>query len=559
MKKLISTILALALMATLPVGALAEPQSATASAMGFGGMIDVTVTMDNGVITAVEAVGSKESQGIGSIAVETLPGKMVEANSIAVDVVTGATVSSTAILTAAQAAVNKINGVAAEEKKMTPGTYTSEAKGFYSDIRAIVTVSEDAIEDVVIENTTVYENTSTNTAKDGIASETFNDGTLGFGSVANVELPKRIVEAQTVACDAITGATASTAAIRKAVTDCLHQAGASDRFFAAPAPVEKTEKTLTTDVLVVGSGIAGFGAATSALEAGADVIMLEKLSIYGGTSISSGAAMMACAGPDNPDTTVKDLADFWQMRAEGHGNYDQFTFVAEHSGENIQYLMDLGVKFKLGSVPASDIDRSYRPVSGMGYTVMTTLKKHFDDLGGQLFLETRATDLITDEAGNVIGVTAEGKDAIYTIYAKGGVVLATGGFEHDQSMVEKYAPHYAKNRSFGGNAGDDGDAIIMCEKVGADFAFPGYGMDDSGYAVVVVDPIIKNGGGVQYIGYTTVKLTLECPVSGDPTKYLFRQACILKMRKAIERVKRNDLFHTSLLLFRGRFANDYSG
>ena len=65
----------------------------------------------------------------------------------------------------------------------------------------------------------------------------------------------------------------------------------------------------------------------------------------------------------------------------------------------------------------------------MGYTDMTTLKKHFVELGGQLFLETRATNLITDEAGNAIGATAEGKDAIYTIYAKGGVVLATGGFE----------------------------------------------------------------------------------------------------------------------------------
>ena len=389
---------------------------------------------------------------------------------------------------------------------MTPGTYTSEAKGFYSDIRAIVTVSEDAIENIVIENTTVYENTSTNTAKDGIASETFNDGTLGFGSVANVEMPKRIVDAQTVACDGISGATASTAAIRKAVTDCLHQAGADDRFFAAPAAVEKTDKTITTDVLVVGSGMAGFGAATAALEAGANVLMLEKLSIYGGTSISSGAAMMACAGPDNPDTTVKDLADFWQMRAEGKGNYDQFTFVAERSGANIEYLMNLGVKFKLGSVPASDIDRSYRPVSGMGYTVINALKDHFDELGGELLLETRATDLITDENGKVIGAVAEGKDATYTIYAKGGVVLATGGFEHDQAMVEKYAPHYAKNRSFGGNAGDDGDAILMCEKVGADFAFPGYGMDDSGYAVVVVDPIIKNGGGVQYIGYTTIEV-----------------------------------------------------
>ena len=58
MKKLLSTLLALAMMATLPADAMAEPQSVTVSAMGFGGMIEVTVTMDNGVITAVEAVGS---------------------------------------------------------------------------------------------------------------------------------------------------------------------------------------------------------------------------------------------------------------------------------------------------------------------------------------------------------------------------------------------------------------------------------------------------------------------------------------------------------------------
>ncbi len=506
MKKLVSVITLAILIAMVPLAATAQGQTATAQAMGFGGMIEVAVTMENGVITQVQATGDNESYGIGSVAVETLPGKMVQENTPQVDIVAGATVSSTAIITAAQTAVNQLTGVVADESKMIPGTYTSEAKGFYSDIRAIVTVDEESILDVVIENTAVYENTSTNTAKDGIATEVFNDGTLGFGSVANVEMPKRILEYQTVACDGISGATASTAAIRKAVTDCLNQAGAGAQFFAPPAPVEKTEKTLTTDVLVVGSGIAGFGAATAALEAGADVLMLEKLSIYGGTSISSGAAMMACAGPENPDTTAKDLADFWQMRAEGKGNYDQFMFVAENSGANIQYLMDLGVEFELGSVPASDIDRSYRPVAGMGYTVMTTLKDHFDKLGGELLLETRATELIADESGNVIGAIAQGKDATYTIYAEGGVVLATGGFEHNQAMVEKYAPYYAKNRSFGGNAGDDGDAIVMCEKVGADFAFPGYGMDDSGYAVVVVDPIIKNGGGIQYLGYTTIQV-----------------------------------------------------
>jgi len=494
-----------AMMLIAPMAA-AEGKTGQASSMGFGGVVEVTLTVDEGKIVDVKAVGEKETQGIGSVALETLPGKMIEANSIEVDGVAGATVSSTAILTAAKGALDQIGGVSEAETKMKPGTYSSEAKGFYSDIRADVTVSEDEILSVEVNNTAVFENTSTNTAKDGIATENFNDGTLGFGSVANVEFPKRIVESQSVACDGISGATASTAAIRKAVTEALMQAGAPAKFFAVPERPEKTDETLTTDVLVVGSGIAGFGAATAALESGADVLMIEKLSIYGGTTISSGAAMMAAAGPDNPETTAKDLADFWQMRAEGKGNYDQWLFVAEKSGESIQYLMDMGIEFKLGSVPASDIDRSYRPKAGMAYTVMTTLKKYFDEKGGELLLETKATELLTNEKGEVIGVVAEGKDKNYKIYATGGVVLATGGFEHDQEMVEKYAPHYAKNRSFGGNAGDDGDAIKLCQQVGADFAFPGYGMDDSGYAVVVVDPIIKNGGGVQYIGYTTVQV-----------------------------------------------------
>ncbi len=508
MKKMMALLLA-GLMLCMALPTLAEEKTATASAMGFGGMVEVTVTMTDGKIANVVAVGADESTGIGTVAVETLPGKIVEAGSADIDVVAGATVTSKALLTAAQGAVDALMGVQKEEAKMIPGTYSADAKGFYSDIRATVTVDETRILSVEVVYTVKYENTSTNTAKDGIATEVFNDGTLGFGSVANVEFPKRIVAAQSVAVDGISGATASTAAIREAVTNCLEQAGvqAGSRFFAAPEKAELTEETLYTDVLVVGSGIAGFGAATAAVENGAEnVLMIEKLSIYGGTTISSGGAMMAAPGPDNPDMSAKDLADFWLMRAEGKANYDQLLFVAENSGAGIQYLMDMGVTFKRGSVPASPIDRSYRPTAGMAYTIITKLHDYFVGKGGELMLETRATKLLTDETGKVVGVYATGKDKNYTIYAKGGVILATGGFEHSQEMVEKYAPHYAKNRSFGADAGDDGDAILMCQEVGADFAFPGYGMDDSGYAVVVVDPIIKNGGGVQYIGYTTVQV-----------------------------------------------------
>ena len=85
------------------------PRSASASADGFGGTVTVTITMEKGKIVKAEASGPNETQGIGSRAVEILPGKMVEQNSVQVDALSGATMSSNGILQAAREAVEKIS------------------------------------------------------------------------------------------------------------------------------------------------------------------------------------------------------------------------------------------------------------------------------------------------------------------------------------------------------------------------------------------------------------------------------------------------------------------
>jgi len=82
--------------------------SATASAPGFGGEIKVTVTMEKGKIVKVDVDGPSETQGVGSRAVINLPAQMVAKNSVDVDVVAGASISSHAILTAAKEAVSQI-------------------------------------------------------------------------------------------------------------------------------------------------------------------------------------------------------------------------------------------------------------------------------------------------------------------------------------------------------------------------------------------------------------------------------------------------------------------
>jgi fumarate reductase flavoprotein subunit len=82
--------------------------SANATAQGFGGPVTVTVTIEKGKITSVEAEGQGETQGIGSRAIALLPGAIVAANSADVDAVAGASVTSQAIKTAAKEAIAKI-------------------------------------------------------------------------------------------------------------------------------------------------------------------------------------------------------------------------------------------------------------------------------------------------------------------------------------------------------------------------------------------------------------------------------------------------------------------
>ena len=106
MKKIFAMILALAMLCTMGLAA-AEGERVTATGVGQGidGDVVVQIEADAGTIYAVEVLEQNETQGIGSVAVEQLPGEIVAANSILVDDISGATVTSTAIKTAVREAL----------------------------------------------------------------------------------------------------------------------------------------------------------------------------------------------------------------------------------------------------------------------------------------------------------------------------------------------------------------------------------------------------------------------------------------------------------------------
>lgn len=109
MKKWVSCLLSLALVLGGAV-ALAEGFTAgtyTGTAQGFGGDVTATVTLSETEITDIQVVGDQETDGLGSVAIEQLPPKMLEAQSPNVDAMSGATVTSNAIIEAVTAALSQ--------------------------------------------------------------------------------------------------------------------------------------------------------------------------------------------------------------------------------------------------------------------------------------------------------------------------------------------------------------------------------------------------------------------------------------------------------------------
>ena len=110
MKKIL---LAVAMVVVVAAGLLVYSSGKTASkgttsmgtAKGFGGDVTVTLTLADGKITGCTAEGKDETEGVGSTAIDQLPGAIAESGSIAVDGVAGATVTSNAIKEAAAAAL----------------------------------------------------------------------------------------------------------------------------------------------------------------------------------------------------------------------------------------------------------------------------------------------------------------------------------------------------------------------------------------------------------------------------------------------------------------------
>lgn len=300
------------------------------------------------------------------------------------------------------------------------------------------------------------------------------------------DLKQHVIDTNSVQLDAISGATFSSKGFLDAVVDAAKKAGVTlskaDKK-AIKKAVKALPKESSYDVVVIGAGGAGFSAAIEAKNAGANVVLLEKMPAVGGNSLISGAEMNAAKNWVQPKLGIND--DSPELHAEDtykggdmKGDMNVIKVMTHNALDAAKWCRDyLGVRFEddnLFFFGGHSRKRALIPVGHTGTEFITKFQAKADELGIPVITNMKAEELIKDKSGRVVGVKATMNGASYTFNAKGGVVLATGGFGANPEMVKKYNPKIDERFKTTDAPGTTGEALYMAERAGAQLVNMGY-------------------------------------------------------------------------------------
>lgn len=269
------------------------------------------------------------------------------------------------------------------------------------------------------------------------------------------------------------------------------------RHSARPALRASVPATEPVDVLVVGYGCAGASAALEAARAGASVRVVERFSGPGGTSALSGGELylgggtpvqQACGFQDTPEA----MAAFLRAALGPAVDEDKLAAYVQDSVEHYGWLVECGVPFvpSLYDAPtwmpptddglmwlgerswpfhelAAPAPRGHRPATGHfgGWLLMDRLAAATAAAGATAVFDTTVDRLVVEQDGAVVGVQGRQYGEAVTHLAR-SVVLTTGGFVDDDTMLAEHAPALlGKDKVSCG--GEDGSGIRMAQALGA--------------------------------------------------------------------------------------------
>lgn len=382
-----------------------------------------------------------------------------------------------------------------EGQSFTAGTYSAEAQGIRSPVKVSVTFSDTEITDIEVKE---------------------HGETRNIADAAIEQIPQAIVKQQSLAVDAISSVTFTSRAILSAVEDACRQAGGNLELLNKKPEKDVQDKEVSADVVVVGMGLAGITASMSALDAGASVIAVEKAGAAGGSSKYSGGFITAVESAQqqaiNYDLDVDGYMDYFNMCEDqsvktDETDRDAVRAMIERSASDLEFLERHGVgiagpdgfgsDFTVWHYPATRTGAFDGEAAGADHITAgldwLEKKDNFD-----IYYNSPATQILTDDAGKITGVLCERKDgSTLTVHAK-AVVLATGGWAASPEMMERFCPDFPSEWILPYTTSamtNTGDGITLAEALQADVYEEGWwmdlaiGVDAGGYSTYFPDTL----------------------------------------------------------------------
>ena len=379
----------------------------TGTAKGFGGDVSVTLTLTDGAITGCTAEGKDETQGVGSEAIAKMPGEIAESGSIAVDGVSGATVTSTAIKEAAAAALTAAGLNPDDYKTAVEKTGSAEDSTVEADVvvvgaggagmTAAITAAAEGKSVVILESQSMVGGNSVRATGGMNAGKTVYQDENEFGESAGVEKTLKTAAEKYADNETIT-------ALAKTVSEqwAAYQANPTGYFDSV--------ELMELDTMIGGKGIN-------------DPELVETLCANSADAID---------WLDEHGITLHDVSSF------GGASVKRIHRPVNAEGKTVS----------------------------VGSYMIPLLEENCEKAGVQILLNTTANEILTDANGAAAGIKATGSTGeTVTVNAK-AVVLTTGGFGANLDMVVKYKPEL-KGFMTTNAAGIQGQGIEMAEAIGA--------------------------------------------------------------------------------------------